>query len=64
VRKEGVQYVFGWKVNFAFLVRMSKGFKPGDVTDVKPILGFRSWNADWYVGRVRYPAEAPPPAPM
>ena len=64
VRKEGVQYVFGWKVNFAFLVRMSKGFKPGDITDVKPILGFRSWNADWYVGRVRYPAEAPPPAPM
>jgi MFS family permease len=64
VRKEGVQYVFGWKVNFAFLVRMSKGLKPGDITDVKPILGFRSWNADWYVGKVRYPGEAPPPAQM
>ncbi|HEY5282293.1 MAG TPA: hypothetical protein VIM14_05835, partial [Polyangia bacterium] len=62
VREEGVRYVFGWKVNFTFLARMSKDFKPGDIEDVRPILGFRSWNTDWYVGRVRYEASEREPA--
>jgi hypothetical protein len=62
VREEGVRYLFGWKVNFAFLARMSKDFKPGDIEDVRPILGFRSWNTDWYVGRVRYQASEGEPA--
>lgn len=53
VREEGIQYVFGWKINFAFLVLMSKDYKPGDITDIKKISGFRSWNTDWYVGKVR-----------
>jgi len=54
VREEGIRYLFGWKVNFAFLARMSQDFKPGDIEDIRPILGFRSWNADWYVAKVRY----------
>jgi hypothetical protein len=54
VRGQGIEYVFGWAVNFAYLVHMSNGFKQGDIADLKKIPGFQSWNTDWYVGKVSY----------
>jgi hypothetical protein len=56
IRDQRIEYVFGWPVNFLFIERRSAEFSWHDLSMPERIEGFRSWNIDWYVSRVRYPA--------
>jgi hypothetical protein len=60
IKSTGIAYVVCWPVDKTYIINHSTTFTPDDLTLVKEIGEFRSWNERWYVWKVRQPSASSP----
>ena len=54
VREMKIEYIIGWDANIDFLIRESAGLKKEDLTKEFTITGFKTWDREWSVYKVKY----------
>lgn len=52
IKAEKIDYVVGWQNDIKMIKMHSKNFKESDLTFVKELEGFKSWNHEWYLYKV------------